>query len=414
MWIVEPDRRNIAASDEHELILRPSIPVSAHSIADERQEVAKAAALLPAAGAYERALRIVPPLLNYNPFNPPPWPSFIPLRAGNQILDTSACGFFAERMFTVNNEGIPARVTVPAGRPQLFRVLNALPNGPKYIRLRDASGNVQQMHIVGRDGVPISVDEAHPFARYVAMDGLLLGPSMRADILVTLQQGQTLTLYSDRYCFGGFGAIMSKRDVLTIEAGLPSQSNPKTAIVSAPVSADDTRAMELVRYAHSHSRLVRRRAITFTQYVLPNADGKGAHPEFYITQTSNRDFHEQPYWPAFVPGQNAPSHADIVVKQGSIEEWYLFNATVEQHAFHIHQMAFAAEDERPMPVMLDTVMIPLGTMLPNPGNPNFPLIKPSVTRILLDFRHVPRGEFVYHCHMLLHEDNGMMGIIRVE
>jgi FtsP/CotA-like multicopper oxidase with cupredoxin domain len=33
--------------------------------------------------------------------------------------------------------------------------------------------------------------------------------------------------------------------------------------------------------------------------------------------------------------------------------------------------------------------------------------------VLLDFRHVPRGTFVFHCHMLFHEDNGMMAIIRV-
>ncbi|MHB1588884.1 MAG: multicopper oxidase domain-containing protein [Metallibacterium scheffleri] len=29
-------------------------------------------------------------------------------------------------------------------------------------------------------------------------------------------------------------------------------------------------------------------------------------------------------------------------------------------------------------------------------------------------RHVPKGAFVFHCHMLAHEDRGMMGMIRVE
>jgi FtsP/CotA-like multicopper oxidase with cupredoxin domain len=27
---------------------------------------------------------------------------------------------------------------------------------------------------------------------------------------------------------------------------------------------------------------------------------------------------------------------------------------------------------------------------------------------------VPKGTFVFHCHMLYHEDHGMMGVIRVE
>jgi FtsP/CotA-like multicopper oxidase with cupredoxin domain len=39
-------------------------------------------------------------------------------------------------------------------------------------------------------------------------------------------------------------------------------------------------------------------------------------------------------------------------------------------------------------------------------------IKPSIT-IKLDFRGPTVGDFVYHCHILDHEDAGMMAIIRV-
>ena len=31
----------------------------------------------------------------------------------------------------------------------------------------------------------------------------------------------------------------------------------------------------------------------------------------------------------------------------------------------------------------------------------------------MDFRGPDVGDFVYHCHILDHEDNGMMAIIRV-
>jgi FtsP/CotA-like multicopper oxidase with cupredoxin domain len=42
------------------------------------------------------------------------------------------------------------------------------------------------------------------------------------------------------------------------------------------------------------------------------------------------------------------------------------------------------------------------------------LAYPSV-RIRMDFRDPNTvGTFVYHCHLLEHEDNGMMGLIRVE
>jgi FtsP/CotA-like multicopper oxidase with cupredoxin domain len=59
------------------------------------------------------------------------------------------------------------------------------------------------------------------------------------------------------------------------------------------------------------------------------------------------------------------------------------------------------------------VFVPIGTLLPNKKDPNYPLVKPRITKILLDFRHVPRGTFVFHCHMLFHEDRGMMAIIKV-
>ncbi|HKU67610.1 MAG TPA: multicopper oxidase domain-containing protein [Candidatus Baltobacteraceae bacterium] len=414
MWIVQPDRASLAAVEEHDIVLRQRLPLTAYDPAKKQRETAEVAALAPVAVAHERAMRIVPPMLDYDPFNPPAWPSFIPLRAGNERLDPHGCGFFAEAVFTVNGADTPENLTVQADKPQLLRVLNALPNGPKFLRLRDASGAVQTLHVVGRDGIPVSNDDAHPLAHYLPMTGVLLGPTMRADILLTVKPGQTLTLYSDRYCPGAFGAELLKHDLLIISAAASTHADPhQSAVASTPLDSGDSRAVQLLRYARFHPKLVHRRALTYTQYDLPNPDGKGRHVEFYITETSNRDFHEQEYWPSFPPGRDTPSHADIVVRQGSVEEWYLWNATPEGHTFHIHQMAFAAEDETPVPVMLDTVVVPAGRMLSNPGDPNFALIKPSRTRILLDFRHVPRGEFVYHCHMLFHEDNGMMGVIRV-
>lgn len=414
MWIVEPDTHSLSGVDERDIEIRPHFPQTAYDPGAKARETAKTAALVPLAVAHERALPIVSPLQSYDPFNPPAWPSFVPLHAGNQSLDPNGCGFIAEPVITVNGADLPETLAVPAGKPQLLRVLNALPNGTKYIRLRDASGTVQTLHVVGRDGIPVSNDDAHPLAQYIATDGVLLGPTMRADILLTLRPGQVLTLYTDRHCMAPFAGAPQKHDLVTISAAASAKGDPApAAVISTPLAPADSRAATLIAYARSHPVLVHRRALTYTQYALPNADGKGAHAEFYITETSNRDFHEHAYWPSFAPGSNTPAHADIVVKQGAIEEWYLFNATPTEHTFHIHQMAFAAEDEQPDPVMLDTVFIPPGRMVPNPRDLNFDLIKPSVTKILLDFRHVPRGEFVYHCHLLFHEDNGMMGVIRV-
>jgi FtsP/CotA-like multicopper oxidase with cupredoxin domain len=78
-------------------------------------------------------------------------------------------------------------------------------------------------------------------------------------------------------------------------------------------------------------------------------------------------------------------------------------------------MAFVQERSyMGVPVTVDTVFVPVGKLLRNPRDPNYPLVQPSITRVLLDFRHVPKGEFLFHCHMLYHEDRGMMAVIRVD
>lgn len=197
-------------------------------------------------------------------------------------------------------------------------------------------------------------------------------------------------------------------------SALPNAQVPSLAFDPQPADVAETPAGRLVAYARAHPARVHRRALTFTEYVFPKKGTIPSHQAYYITDTTNPNFHEHPFWPIYGPGATVPSNADIVVKQGTVEEWYLVNATMEAHAFHIHQMAFVQERAvRGTPLMADTVFVPIGTLLPNPRDPNYPLVKPRITKILLDFRHVPRGTFVFHCHMLFHEDHGMMAVIRV-
>ena len=73
------------------------------------------------------------------------------------------------------------------------------------------------------------------------------------------------------------------------------------------------------------------------------------------------------------------------------------------------QNNFEANGSQPVPSaqgqMLDTIQIPFWD-----GNPTHPF--PSV-RVRMDFRGPDLGDFVYHCHIAEHEDDGMMAIIRV-
>jgi FtsP/CotA-like multicopper oxidase with cupredoxin domain len=108
----------------------------------------------------------------------------------------------------------------------------------------------------------------------------------------------------------------------------------------------------------------------------------------------------------------------IVTTQGSVEDWTIENRSGENHAFHIHQIHFlvlsqnnfevngGAQDPAIAGQYLDMIQVPYWD-----GNPAHPY--PSVT-VRMDFRGHDTGDFVYHCDILGHEDNGMMAIIRVE
>jgi FtsP/CotA-like multicopper oxidase with cupredoxin domain len=92
-----------------------------------------------------------------------------------------------------------------------------------------------------------------------------------------------------------------------------------------------------------------------------------------------------------------------------VEEWKIENRSNENHEFHMHQIHFLLLARNGVPVsaedrqILDTVNIPYWS-----GTGPYP----SVT-LRMDFRGPDIGDFVYHCHILDHEDGGMMAIIRV-
>jgi FtsP/CotA-like multicopper oxidase with cupredoxin domain len=102
----------------------------------------------------------------------------------------------------------------------------------------------------------------------------------------------------------------------------------------------------------------------------------------------------------------------IVAQAGTVEEWTLVNDTDEVHDFHIHQVHFVIESVNGAPASnphwVDTVNIP------PQGHGVAGQLVPSTVKVAIDFRDpVIRGTFVYHCHILDHEDGGMMAKIAV-
>ena len=102
------------------------------------------------------------------------------------------------------------------------------------------------------------------------------------------------------------------------------------------------------------------------------------------------------------------SSPNIVVHQGDVEDWTIENRSPEDHVFHIHQIHFkvleidgkAVHD----PATRDTFDLPYWS-----GEGPYPSVK-----LRMDFSDPNTvGTFLYHCHILKHEDMGMMGSIQV-
>ena len=100
---------------------------------------------------------------------------------------------------------------------------------------------------------------------------------------------------------------------------------------------------------------------------------------------------------------------------GTTEIWEFVNTTMDAHPIHLHAVHFQLLDRRRFDLhrqQRTSEVIYLGNAILGPpqesGWKDTILCPPAiVTRIIAPFRGEP-GRFVWHCHMLEHEDNEMM------
>ncbi|HEV3089117.1 MAG TPA: multicopper oxidase family protein [Candidatus Elarobacter sp.] len=277
------------------------------------------------------------------------------------------------------NRQADAHVGIAPGEAQFFRVVNA-----SAARYYDLSVDDAMLHVVAIDGVPL---DAYPGTAAVrTVQHVLVPPAGRAEFVVTAPNHATV-LRSSCVDTGPLGdanpAVVLAHLVDPVSASAPAVSSvtpslPTLRVVGAPLPRNVlSRALP---------RPAARRTIRFTE------DERG----FYIDGK------------AFA--MDGPPA--IVARSGTVEEWTIENATDESHDFHIHQVHFVTESVNGARVAernwADTVDVPRRTRTRDGRT------VPGRVRLLIDFRDpVVRGTFVYHCHILDHEDRGMMARIRV-
>ncbi len=105
---------------------------------------------------------------------------------------------------------------------------------------------------------------------------------------------------------------------------------------------------------------------------------------------------------------------------GAAEVWELYNFTADAHPMHIHEIAFEVVDRQALVVNEDGETEPPARLVGNPRSPEVwesglkdtVIAYPGeVTRVRAKFDNP--GQFVWHCHIVEHEDNEMMRPYRI-
>ncbi|HWA92125.1 MAG TPA: multicopper oxidase domain-containing protein [Rhizomicrobium sp.] len=295
----------------------------------------------------------------------------------------------------------PAILKMHAGGKEFWRVTNSSANTVMDIQL--TYDHVQQpLQVVALDGVPTGSQNGKHVGTIVTMHDILLPPAGRAEFIVTapdkaVKNAQFSTLAIDS---GPLGDSLPFRPFANIELtdealGLPAMPKP-----SGPPNPQRFDGLDKVKPSA-------RRKLYFSETFghVPrdenDKDGKGRgalRVNFFITVKGQE--------PKLFDANEDPA---ITTTQGAVEDWTIENRAPEVHEFHIHQIHFLLLAVNGVPVppeqrqFYDTFQVGYWDQI----GP-YPSIK-----VRMDFRGPTVGDFVYHCHILQHEDAGMMAKIRV-
>lgn len=239
--------------------------------------------------------------------------------------------------------------------------------GDELVRLRLLNASTARIYtFVFADGRPFSLvaTDGGLTERPTALDRLRLSPGERAEIVVRMRPGERAVLRGGKLDAGldfwtqRFSGGDDTFDILELRAADTLRPAPELTAVLAPPTTPDGR--DSVRERHFDLSLA----------------GINGTPM-------------------------AMDRIDFTVTRGTAETWVVRNNDGMPHNFHVHDVQFRvlAVDDAPVPAAStgpkDTVFLP----------PN------STVRLAMRFDGPadPDAPYMFHCHLLWHEDLGMMG-----
>lgn len=249
-------------------------------------------------------------------------------------------------------------------------------------RLRILNGSNARIYNLGwSDGADLVVigTDGSLLARPVRLRRVRLGPGERIELLVDVQSGWNATLASypvgpQEAAFPGTGVGDEVLHIVQLRA-----DRPEAALLPMP-----DRLVEVPHWSAGQAARTRRFTLDMTTMSLGSTIGPSMHGAMGINGRS-MDM----------------ARIDERVPLDSIEIWEIENRTQLTHPFHVHDIQFRVLDRDGAPPLLHEQGLK-DTVLVDPG---------STVRVIAQFSDFadPEHPYMYHCHILEHEDAGMMG-----
>lgn len=318
------------------------------------------------------------------------------------------------------------QILIGAGERQFWRIANAAADTSFVLKLQfrdhgSKSWQDQPMTVIGRDGVPITDDDGHALNSGQVEKTVVLPPGARVEFIMTgPSTGVEARLFSADYNAYLLGLNPNPKGSDATDRQ-PARTLAELVVTPNAARPDGGAAMrssaprdQLQRFTGMRKdRTVRTRQLFFTK----DERDDGA---FFLTVEGNVP---KPF--------QMDGKPDIVVNMPAVEEWTVENRDNESHVFHIHQVHFRVVERNGIPTddhteqtLVDTVVLPAcqdwGSSNPDDPYANDPTFlgkncrSPARVKLRMEFRQPDiAGTFVYHCHILEHEDKGMMAKIEL-
>lgn len=214
--------------------------------------------------------------------------------------------------------------------------------------------------------------------REMEIDSLYIPPGSRAEVIVTAPDaGKRVRLYS--------APFIPRTTRETTLGWVVSQGSPRLRSAPPAVRGEDAAVLDTMRFLREAPE-VKRDTFRF-QFIGNDA---GINDSIY-----------------------APNHPPVAIPWGQVQEWTLINETKALHTFHIHQTDFAiiSINGQPVDERLLRDNVPLGVhpvIVKDSQGRDSTVFAGDTIVVRFTFEPIAAGPFVFHCHVLQHEDEGMM------